>query len=429
MLELIGQVGGREALSIVAGFARDSRSEIQEAATRVLGRWMRVEAAPVLLDLAKTLPDATLRSGCLRGYLRIARQLNLPTDLRLAMCEEAFQVASRDEERRLAVQVAEIVVKKNVGSAAQRARATAIGASRTTSLFDGHTLDGWEGDLKVWRVRDGAIVGGSLQGNPRNEFLATRKSYGNFVLRLEYKLVGTEGFINSGVQFNSVRLKKPANEMYGFQADIGAGHSGCLYDESRRNKFLARATAEQIKRLEKPGDWNKYEVRCAGAHIQIVLNGEKTVDYIEADPAVPRRGLIGLQMHGGCKAEVSFRNITLEELSYAAANRWFGIGKSRWKVVSFSSENTQGEDERAVLAIDDDPATFWHTQWNGAQPGHPHHLAVDMGEQAEISGFTYLPRQDGRQTAGVIGEYEFYLSHDGKQWGQPVAARAIREHR
>jgi HEAT repeat protein len=420
LLELIGQVGGREALAIISRHARDSRPEIRDTATQVLGRWMGVDAAPVLLDLAKTLDDAKLQSRCLRGYLRIARQLKIPTDLRLAMCEEALSAAQRDEEKRLVAEVADIAVKKT-GTAAQRARAKAIGTDQTTSLFDGRTLDGWEGDLHVWRVRDGQIVGGSLAGNPQNEFLATRNSYGDFVLRLEYKLVGTAGFVNSGVQFRSVRMQKPANEMYGFQADIGAGHSGCLYDESRRNRFLARATDAEIKRLEKPGGWNSYEVRCAGAQIQIVLNGEKTVDYIEADPAIPRSGLIGLQMHGGNKAEVSFRNITLEEMSYAAAKQYFGIGKGKWKVASFSSENTEGEDERAVLAIDDDPATFWHTQWNGAQPGHPHHLAVDMGEQVEVSGFTYLPRQDGRQGAGVIGEYEFYVSRDGKQWNEPVA--------
>ena len=124
---------------------------------------------------------------------------------------------------------------------------------RRKVLFDGHSLTGWEGNTNVWRVRDGVIVGGSLDGNPQNEFLATVTSYTNFILRLEYKLVGTEGFVNSGVQFRSVRLKQPANEMCGFQADIGAGYSGCLYDESRRNKFLVQAPAEQIKRLEKPG--------------------------------------------------------------------------------------------------------------------------------------------------------------------------------
>ena len=89
------------------------------------------------------------------------------------------------------------------------------------------------------------------------------------MLSLEYKLVGTEGFINSGVQFRSRRVSDPPSEMNGYQADIGAGHSGCLYDESRRNKFLARCSDETIQRLEQPADWNRYEVRCEGAHIQI----------------------------------------------------------------------------------------------------------------------------------------------------------------
>jgi HEAT repeat protein len=295
------------------------------------------------------------------------------------------------------------------------------GPGRWKVLFDGRSLTGWEGNTNVWRVRDGLIVGGSLDGNPQNEFLATVTSYTNFVLRLEYKLVGTEGFVNSGVQFRSVRLQQPANEMCGFQADIGAGYSGCLYDESRRNKFLVQAPAEQIKRLEKPGDWNRYEVRCAGPRIQIVLNGEKTVDYIENDPALPVDGVFGLQMHGGNKAEVSFRNITIEEVAYGAANRDFGMPKSRWKILSFSSENTQFEDERAVLAIDGNPNTFWHTLWSGGNPGHPHHIAVDMAEDVIVTGFTYLPRQDGRQIKGVIGEFEFYVSGDANDWGRPVA--------
>jgi hypothetical protein len=102
--------------------------------------------------------------------------------------------------------------------------------------------------------------------------------------------------------------------MKGYQADIGAGYSGCLYDESRRNNVLARPAEEQVKRLEKPGEWNHYEVRCEGTHIQITLNGERTVDYTEADAAIPQTGRIALQIHGGSKAEVSFRNITLQEL-------------------------------------------------------------------------------------------------------------------
>ncbi len=162
-------------------------------------------------------------------------------------------------------------------------------------------------------------------------------------------------------------------------------------------------------------------MRCAGPRLQIALNGETTVDYTETDPAIPLDGLIALQIHGNCKAEISFRNFTIEDLSYGVATREFGLAKTRWKILSFSSENTKVEDERAVLAIDGKPETFWHTLWNGGSPGHPHHLAVDLMEDIEITGFAYLPRQDGRHVKGVIGDYEFYVSQDGQDWGQPVA--------
>ena len=186
--------------------------------------------------------------------------------------------------------------------------------SAPVSLFDGTTLTGWEGDAKVWRVADGAIVGGSMQGNPRNEFLTSAKSYGDFVLKLEDKLVGTEGFVNGGVQIRSVRIPKPPNEMKGYQADIGAGMSGSLYDESRRNKMLVKADPELIKKLEKPGEWNAYEIRCEGPKLRLTLNGTPTVEWVETEEGMDRTGLIGLQIHGNCKAEISFRKITIEEL-------------------------------------------------------------------------------------------------------------------
>ncbi len=193
-------------------------------------------------------------------------------------------------------------------------------------LFDGKTLAGWEGDAKVWRVEDGAIVGGSLQGNPRNEFLTTKRSFYNFRLKLEYRLVGTEGFVNGGVQFRSLRLTNPPNEMIGYQADIGAGFTGALYDESRRKRVLAKVGTgvgsqgvrddAELKALEKAGDWNTYEVVAIGPRIMIYLNGRNTVDYTETDPAIDDAyGLIGLQIHGKCKAEIRFRNITLDPLN------------------------------------------------------------------------------------------------------------------
>jgi hypothetical protein len=185
---------------------------------------------------------------------------------------------------------------------------------QAVSIFDGKTLDGWEGDEKVWRVADGVIVGGSLQGNKQNEFLVTKKSYKDFVLKLEYKLVGTEGFINSGVQIRSRRTEKPPNEMKGYQADIGKGYSGSLYDESRRNKTLIKPDDEVIKKAEKPGDWNLYEIRCEGPRVVLKINGTQTIDYTEEDKTLEQEGQIGLQIHGGAKSEVSFRNITIEVL-------------------------------------------------------------------------------------------------------------------
>lgn len=187
--------------------------------------------------------------------------------------------------------------------------------SAAESLFDGKTLAGWEGDTaKVWSVRDGAIVGGSLQGNPRNEFLATRKSYRNFQLKLEYKLVGTEGFVNGGVQFRSKRIANPPNEMSGYQADIGAGYSGCLYDESRRKKMLVEARKDIVSNFEKPGDWNRCEIRAEGPRITLFLNGRRTADYTEREPGIDPAGVIALQIHGNCKAEIAFRNISIETL-------------------------------------------------------------------------------------------------------------------
>ena len=183
------------------------------------------------------------------------------------------------------------------------------------ALFDGATLSGWEGDTNtVWRVREGVIVGGSLSGNPRNEFLATTRTYSNFRLRLEYRLVGSEGFVNGGVQFRSQRIQNPPNEMSGFQADIGAGFSGCLYDESRRNRVLAQADTQLIQRIERKGDWNQYEVEAVGRQVILTLNGQRTAVWLEQDPGIATNGVIALQIHGGCKAEIAFRNLEIEEL-------------------------------------------------------------------------------------------------------------------
>src|SRR5579862_5955748 len=79
----------------------------------------------------------------------------------------------------------------------------AAARAEAKSLFDGKTLTGWEGDTdKTWRVEDGAIVGGSLDAVvPRNEFLCTTKTYGDFELKVKFKLLGDPKVANEGVQF------------------------------------------------------------------------------------------------------------------------------------------------------------------------------------------------------------------------------------
>ena len=189
-----------------------------------------------------------------------------------------------------------------------------------TSLFDGKTFAGWEGDTKkTWRIEDGAIVGGSLETTvPRNEFLCTTKTFGDFELKVKFKLLGDRKGANAGVQFRTKRIPKH-HEVSGYQADVGQGYWGALYDESRRNKVLAGPDAKVLDKIVKHDDWNEYVIRAEGPRIQLFLNGTKTVDFTEKDDKIERSGIIGLQIHGGAKAKVMYKAITITELKPAKA--------------------------------------------------------------------------------------------------------------
>jgi len=190
-------------------------------------------------------------------------------------------------------------------------------AGETKALFDGKTFEGWEGDTnKTFRIEDGAVVGGTLKKRvPHNEFLCTTRVYTNFVLKLQCKLIGPTA--NAGVQIRSRRVPNHF-EVSGYQADMdmgaGTGYWGCLYDESRRNKILAKPEGAGKKDFVKKNDWNVYEIRCEGKNIKLTVNGVQTVDYTEAEENIVQSGIIGLQIHGGGPSEAWYRNITIEEL-------------------------------------------------------------------------------------------------------------------
>lgn len=184
-------------------------------------------------------------------------------------------------------------------------------------LFDGKSFTGWNGDTNTtWRIENGALVGGSLASKvPRNEFLCTERAFTNFVLHLRFKLVSKSGEANAGIQIRSQRVKDPPNEMSGYQADLGEPEWwGSLYDESRRNKTLAKTDMGELNKVLKRGDWNEYLIRCEGKRIRLAINGVQTVDYAEPDAAIPQYGFIGLQIHGGGATEAWYQDIKIEEL-------------------------------------------------------------------------------------------------------------------
>jgi hypothetical protein len=180
-------------------------------------------------------------------------------------------------------------------------------------LFNGKDLTGWEGDAKLWVVEDGMLVGRS-PGIKYNDFLATAKPYGDFILRYQIRLVGGKG--NTGLQFRSKRVEN-SHEVAGYQADFAPGWWGKLYDEARRKKVLAAPKEEDLKKVLKADGWNDYEVRAEGAKITLTLNGLKTVEYTEADATIARTGIFAVQIHAGGPMEVQFKNIRIKELSSA----------------------------------------------------------------------------------------------------------------
>ncbi|MCY2995694.1 MAG: HEAT repeat domain-containing protein [Planctomycetota bacterium] len=104
-LEVLAAVGGTKALETVAAAAKDTQPDMQETASRLLGEWMEVDVAPVLLDLAKHAADDKYRIRALRGYIRLLRQFAMPDDQRAEMCRIALETAQRTAEKKLVLEV------------------------------------------------------------------------------------------------------------------------------------------------------------------------------------------------------------------------------------------------------------------------------------------------------------------------------------
>ena len=105
LVETLADVGGGKALATVAAAAKSGHQSLADAATRVLGKWMTADAAPVLLDLATTDKAGPYRGRAMKGYLRIARQFALPEAERAEMCRRALTAAQDPADRKAVIEI------------------------------------------------------------------------------------------------------------------------------------------------------------------------------------------------------------------------------------------------------------------------------------------------------------------------------------
>ena len=223
---------------------------------------------------------------------------------------------------------------------------TFTAAAGEVEVFNGKDLTGWEGNMDLWSVKDGAITGITPPdpADPKkgiikhNTFLVWKAGkVSDFELTFQYRI--EKG--NSGVQYRSKELAPGAFGpiISGYQADFEAGktYSGILYEERGRGILAKRGEKTTIKPGadgKKPvveiagsvGDsaaiqaaikdeqWNEYRIVAKGNHVQHFINGMQTIDVTDEDAAnAPKEGLLALQIHQGPPMIVQFKDFKLVE--------------------------------------------------------------------------------------------------------------------
>jgi len=211
------------------------------------------------------------------------------------------------------------------------------------TLFDGKTLDGWQGLEGFWSVKDGVISGAEDKEHAAPQtFLILSASkddpakFANFELHYSYKFATPDG--NSGVQFRSKVLDEKTSRLGGYQADCDAvrGYDGSIYDEAgvaggrntmsnrgdktvwtaenqRENTPLSESK-EDLQKLVKAGDWNDVVLIANGNHITYTINGHLMTDLTDDSPKAVKEGAIGLQLHKGFVMDVQYKDIKIKLL-------------------------------------------------------------------------------------------------------------------
>jgi uncharacterized protein (TIGR03067 family) len=214
-----------------------------------------------------------------------------------------------------------------------------VDATGFRKLFNGKDLTGWDGNPKLWSVKDGAISGETTAQNPAtiNTFLIwTNGVVGDFELECSFRLVAnnSQNFCNSGIQYRSKVLDPKVWSVGGYQADMEAGptYTGILYEERMSRGIMAArgekvtwdkdcnkqvtgtvGDAAAIQASIKKGEWNRYRIVAKGNHLQHFVNGMQTVDVTDdCESKRSMTGVLALQLHVGQPMLAQFKDIRLK---------------------------------------------------------------------------------------------------------------------
>lgn len=199
----------------------------------------------------------------------------------------------------------------------------ALSQEKWVNLFNGKDLSGWKqlNGKATYEVSNKEIVGTTVFGEP-NSFLVTEKSYGDFILELDFRM---DADMNSGIQFRSE--SKPDyrdGRVHGYQFEIDPSPrawTGGIYDEARRGWLYSLEYNPAGKKAYKQKEWNHARLECIGPVIRIWVNGIPTAHLVD-DRTLS--GFIALQVHSVQKAEnsgqkVRWRNIRIQTQNLKAS--------------------------------------------------------------------------------------------------------------
>lgn len=192
---------------------------------------------------------------------------------------------------------------------------------RWENLFNGKDFTGWtklNGEAE-YSIRNGSIVGTSKSGTP-NTFLATNKTYGDFILELEYKV---EEGLNSGIQFRSASKTNFKNgKVHGYQFEIdpsARAWSGGIYDEARRGWLYTMEKNPAAKSAFNQGNWNHVRIEAIGNSVKTWLNGIGCASIIDNLPEAAS-GFIALQVHEINKPEDEGKSVQWKNIKILTTN-------------------------------------------------------------------------------------------------------------